>query len=189
MKKEINLFKSSLDFIYESRKYIYVSVCLFLVSGVFGFIFADSLSFINEILKNLVDKTEGLGTVELMVFIFLNNLQSAFFGMMLGILFGIVPVINAITNGVVLGFVFEKVYNVSGFSDFWRILPHGIFELPAIFIALGIGMNLGFNVLSKKGKRGLFEQVKKAFYAFLLVILPLLIIAAIIEGLLIGFDW
>ncbi len=182
-----NIFKESLNFIVESKKYIYLSFLVFLVSAVFGFIFADKLVFINDILKNLVDKTEGLGTIELIIFIFLNNLKSAFFGMILGLAFGIVPVINSIVNGTVLGFVFEKVYNISGISDFWRILPHGIFELPAIFIALGIGMKLGFSFFLRDKNKSLLAELKSAVYAFLLVILPLLIIAAIIEGLLIGF--
>lgn len=187
MKVRSNFFRDSLKYISESRKYIFVSMVIFLVSAIFGFIFADKLTFINEILKNLVDKTEGLRAIQLIIFIFLNNLKTAFFGMMLGILLGIVPIVNAITNGVVLGFVFEKVYNLSGFSDFWRILPHGIFELPAIFISWGIGINLGFRVFSEKGIKGSFKEVKRAFYAFLSVIIPLLIVAATIEGLLINF--
>lgn len=184
---ENNIFKDSLNLINESKKNIYLVIMIFFLSGLFGFIFADKLTFINEILKELVDKTKGLDTFELIVFIFLNNLQSAFLGMILGLAFGIMPLVNSIGNGVVLGFVFEKVYGVSGLSDFWRILPHGIFELPAIFIALGLGVSLGSKVCFQNDKKGVLYNLKRAILAFLCIVLPLLIIAAIIEGLLIGF--
>jgi uncharacterized membrane protein SpoIIM required for sporulation len=181
-----SLFMESINSIKSAKKYIYIIILLFFLSAIFGFIFADKLSFINQILKELVDKTEGLGPFDLTVFIFLNNLQSAFLGMVLGLAFGIMPFVNSIGNGIVLGFVFEKVYNVSGFSNFWRILPHGIFELPAIFIALGLGLQLGVNVIFNS--RSLFYELRRAVLAFLLIVLPLLIIAAIIEGLLISFS-
>lgn len=189
MKKKMNeknIFRESLILIYESRKYIYSIITIFVLSGIFGFVLADKLTFINDILKELVDKTEGLGTFDLIVFIFLNNLQSALLGMVLGLFFGIMPLINSVGNGVVLGFVFRKVYAFSGLNDFWRILPHGVFELPAIFIALGLGLRLGSTVFFKRDKNGVLYHLKKAILAFLCVILPLLLIAAIIEGLLIG---
>lgn len=185
-KKEENLFKIGIDFVKESRNYIYFSVIIFVVSAIIGFYFSNYFTFIDEILKELVNKTEGLESFELVSFIFWNNLQSAFIGMIFGIVFGIMPVINAITNGVVLGYVFDKVYKVSGFADFWRILPHGIFELPAVFIALGMGIKLGSLVFSGNYKDGFLTHLKKAFYAFVFVVIPLLVIAAIIEGLLIG---
>lgn len=190
MKKRIvknEIFRESLSLIYESRKYIYSIIAIFFISAMFGFVFADKLTFINEILKDLVNKTEGLGTFDLIVFIFLNNIQSAFLGMLLGLALGIMPLVNSIGNGVVLGFVFHKVYGVSGISDFWRILPHGIFELPAIFIALGLGLGLGSRVIFSNDKKGVLYHLKRAVLAFLCIVLPLLFIAAIIEGLLIGF--
>ncbi len=106
-------FKDSWEFIVESKKYIYFMIGIFVLSGIFGFIFHDKLTFIDELLKGLVDKTQGLGTFGLISFIFFNNLQSAFFGMILGIVFGIMPLINAVSNGVVLGYVLEKVFKFS----------------------------------------------------------------------------
>lgn len=187
VKKRNSNFVNSWKFIVESKKYIYSIVVIFILCGIFGFVFHDKLTFIDELLKGLIDKTKGLGIFSLISFIFFNNLQSAFFGMILGIFFGIMPLINAVSNGVVLGYVLEKVYKFTGFNDFWRILPHGIFELPAIFISLGLGMRLGLFIFSKDKKKKLFVEVKKAIFAFLFIVVPLLIIAAIIEGTLIIF--
>ncbi|MBI3333900.1 stage II sporulation protein M [Candidatus Pacearchaeota archaeon] len=179
-------FREAIRYTLETRTFIYAIIALFVCSAIAGFFLAEYLGFFDEMLKKLIDKTTDLSTVELIVFIFLNNLQSAFFGMLLGILVGIPPVFNAALNGAVLGYVLRKVHAVTGFADFWRLLPHGIFELPAIFIALGLGVRLG----SFPFGSNLRERLKYLFIgslkAFICIVLPLLLIAAIIEGLLIG---
>jgi len=32
---------------------------------------------------------------------------------------------------------------IEGYGILWRLVPHGIFELPAVFISLGLGIKLG----------------------------------------------
>ena len=101
----------------------------------------------------------------------------------LGLFIGIFPLMATIQNGYILGFVGKAVVRAEGVLTLWRILPHGIFELPAIFIALGLGLKLGEKVLTRKKP---LKFLVSALKVFLLVIIPLLLIAAIIEGLLIG---
>ena len=179
-------FNDGLKYIRESRKYIYTIIGIFFLFALFAFFIPGPFGFLNEMLKDLVDKTEGLNTAQITVFILNNNLQSAVFGFILGIFFGVFPIFNAVLNGSVLGYVFGKVYAISGFSDFWRILPHGIFELPAIFIALGLGLKLGASFFSGDIKKSLRERFVRGGRSFILIVIPLLIIAAIIEGILIG---
>ncbi len=179
-------FYEALNYIKESRNYIYFIVGVFFFSALFGFFYSEKLSFFDEILKNLIDRTEGLDGLELMSFIFNNNALNAFMGLFFGVVLGIFSIINAGTNGAVLGYVFSKVYAISGFNDFWRILPHGIFELPAIFISLGLGIKFGTFIFSKNIKREFVRRFYYSFLSFVLVIIPLLVVAAIIEGLLIS---
>ena len=136
-------------------------------------------------MREIVSKTEGLGTLDMILFIFNNNVKSAFFGLMFGILFGIFPLINALFNGLVLGYVFKLAWGISGVNDFWRILPHGIFELPAIFISLGLGLKLGMFFFTKNWKKELKYRFYSSLKAFIFVVVPLLVVAAIIEGFLI----
>jgi len=70
----------------------------------------------------------------------------------------------------------------------WRILPHGIFELPAVFIALGMGLKFGGFIFQKEKIKSLREYFWNSLRVFLFVVLPLLIIAGIIEGTLIFFS-
>ena len=111
----------------------------------------------------------------------------AFSSIVFGILLGLIPIFYSITNGVILGYVFSKIYNLSGFSEFWRILPHGIFELPAIIISMALGLKLGLFFYSSNTWKEFKQRVMGSFRTFIFVVIPLLVIAALIEGLLITY--
>ena len=146
--------------------------------------------------------------------------------MIFGIVLGIFSIITAIANGYLLGFVSLLVVKQAGISVLWKLFPHGIFELPALFISLGLGLRLGFwlfyepikfywknnklilssfilfyfpSLIStllfdskfKKIMGTKFEDFKNyllnSLRVFIFVVIPLLILAAIIEGTLIFF--
>lgn len=178
-------FREALRYLKESKGYIYAISLVFLAGILAGFIFYGQFSFLEEILKELMLKIRGLGLWETIGFILQNNAQSAFLGLFLGILLGIFPVINTISNGIILGYVMKGVFISGGISEFWKILPHGVFELPAIIISLALGLKLGMFVFSKKRKEELLERLKNSFFIFIFIVLPLLIVAAIVEGILI----
>ena len=145
-------YKQSWSFLKKSRYYIYLIIGIFFLFAFVGFVFPTPEILSKEIIKfiqELSEKTKGLGTFGLIKFIFLNNLQSSFFGMMLGVFFGIFSVIFSIVNGYVLGFVAALVVGQEGILVLWKLLPHGVFELPAIFISLGLGMKFGSFVFKK----------------------------------------
>jgi stage II sporulation protein M len=137
--------------------------------------------------QRIISETEGFGSIEMIIFLLRNNLQSAFIGMFFGIFLGIVPFINSVANGYVLGFVASEIVSIEGIFILWRILPHGIFELPALFLALGMGLKIGSFIFQKKKIYSLKYYLYNSSLVFLLFVIPLLIIAAIIEGTLIVF--
>ncbi len=184
IKKELIAGKK---YLIESIPYIISIIGIFILSSIIGFIFTDKLSFLDSLLKQIIDKTENLSSLELIIYIFVNNLWSALTGFLGGIALGILPVLNALLNGTILGYVFSRLHKITGFQDFWRILPHGIFELPAIFISLGIGLKLGLFIFSKKPIAELKYRIMNGLRVFFLIVLPLLLVAAIIEGLLIAY--
>ena len=139
------------------------------------------MNFIEELLL----KTQDISYGGLIWFILLNNIQSSFFGMIYGILFGIFPIMASLVNGYLLGFVASEAVQSNGVSVLWRLFPHGIFELPALFISLGLGIKLGSFVFGKNKLKTLKIYFIKSIKTFLLVVVPLLILAAIIEGSLI----
>jgi stage II sporulation protein M len=191
-RKNLNIIKNnfllSLNFLRESKVFIYSIIGIFFFFVLMGFFVPVPEEISNQIIhliEELLEKIEGLSQFELIEFIFLNNLQSSFLGMILGIFFGIFSVIVAIANGFLLGFVASASVASEGIFILWRLLPHGIFELPAIFISLGLGLKLSTFIFAKNKLMSLKNYLKKSLITFLFIILPLLIIAAIIEGSLI----
>jgi len=179
-------FKESLKYLAESKNYIAAIIAIFFGGALIGFIFYSEFSFLNDILRELIDSIKGLDTKGLILFIMQNNIRSALFGLILGVFFGILPIAHALSNGVVLGYVMRGVWIESGIREFWRLLPHGIFELPAIFISLGLGLKLGMFIFEKDKLKALSERARKSMILFICIVVPLLVIAAIIEGLLIS---
>jgi stage II sporulation protein M len=180
-------YSLSWKFIKESKNFIFLALGIFFAFAIIGF-FIPAPDFISKIVsdyvKEIVKETSGLSLPQLISFIFFNNTKSSFFGLALGTFFGVFPMIFSIFNGYLLGFVAAESVKVNGIIILWKLLPHGIFELPAVFVSLGLGIKLGFRILDKKNlKRNFIESSR----VFLLVIIPLLLIAAVIEGLLITF--
>lgn len=172
------------NFIKQSRVFILTILGLFLVSCFAGFFYPEVYAdVLKKVIKELLEKTEGMDFSQLLAFILYNNLKTSLLGMLLGLLFGIFPIIVSVINGYLLGFVFNSVYNVNGIKEFWRILPHGIFELPAFFLSLGLGLKLGY-VLFFKNKE-FKHNFKMCLQIFVYIILPLLLVAGLIETSLI----
>lgn len=181
-------YGETLMYIKESRNFIYSIIILFAFFTIFGFILpvpAELEAKIFEFIEQLLMQTEGLSQGELIRFIFWNNFQSSFIGMLFGVPLGIFPVMSAVANGYLLGFVASRVAEGSGFLVLWKLFPHGIFELPALFISLGLGLKLGTFIFKKNKFKTLKIYLIKSIKVFFFIILPLLIIAAAIEGSLI----
>ncbi len=188
--KNKNTFKNnyllSFKFIGESKTFIYIIALLFLFSAIFGFIFPVFFSeIIRKFLQDIIEKTAEMNFVQLIAFIIQNNLKSSLIAVISGILLGVFPIIIALVNGYFLGFVANKSVLVSGYSVLARLLPHGIFELPALIISLGIGLKLGTVLFAKNKSEALRYNIENSLRVFIFIVLPLLIIAGIIEGLLI----
>ncbi|MBI2045787.1 stage II sporulation protein M [Candidatus Pacearchaeota archaeon] len=186
-------YKDSFAFIKDSRNFIYSTILIFFIFCTIAFFFEelvnsffrlafgfDLRNFILRTIRVLIEQTKDLSYFGLMKFIFINNLQSSFYGLVFGIFFSIFPIISIMFNGYLLGFVGLMSIKAEGILILWKILPHGIFELPAIFISLGLGIRLGA-YLFKKDKVPFRQIFISSIKTFVLVVIPLLIIAAVIE--------
>ena|SRR3972149_4548132 len=183
-------YSESWNYLKESRKFIYAVVILFLVSFLVGF-FVPAPEKITELIRSFVEKllkeTEGMSQFELMRFIFLNNLKSSFSGIVFGAFLGIFPIVSTMLNGYLVGFVSMVSAKSGGIFVLWKLLPHGIFELPAVFISLGMGLKFGTFAFQKDKSGSFISYFFNSLKVFLLIVMPLLIIAAAIEGSLIYF--
>ncbi|MGH7931500.1 MAG: stage II sporulation protein M, partial [Candidatus Binatia bacterium] len=103
----------------------------------------------------------------------------------LGPLFGIAPVFFLIINGAILGAVVPVAIASRGlWSSIMTILPHGILELPAIFLGTSIALRLGmdfFRRLAGTTDTTIVSELGYSLRIYFSVILPLLLVAAVIE--------
>ena len=166
----------------ESKIYFLIVLGIFIFSVILGMFFPVFLvDYITELVKKLAEETSGLNFLQLFFFILKNNLITAFFGLIFGIVFGLFPVSLAFLNGYVLGFISGKVADVAGFSSLIRLLPHGVFEIPALVLSLGLGLKLGMFLFVKNKRKQLKYDLENSLRVFLFVIIPLLLIAGVIE--------
>jgi len=175
------------SYLRNNKRYVYASALIFFASSIFGYVYSAKLGFFDKLIEEIVKSTKDLDYLEMIWFIFSNNVTSSLSALFLGVFFGIFPLFNALFNGSILGYVYSKATSVAGYLVIWRLLPHGIFELPAIFISLGLGIHLGFSFFGANKIKTFKLRFKESFKVFLVIVVPLLALAAIIESSLIFF--
>ncbi|KAB2330156.1 stage II sporulation protein M [Cytobacillus depressus] len=114
-----------------------------------------------------------------------NNIQVAIFAFAGGVTFGIVTIYLLIYNGIIVGALAGLYWHHGMSYDFWAyIVPHGMIELTAIFIAGGAGLLMGYRLLVPGNySRGYqLKQQAKRSVQLLLGTIPLFVIAGVIEG-------
>jgi stage II sporulation protein M len=164
----------------ESRYHMYTAVAFFLAGALIGFKqpehFGKSFNYLAELAGYLKDRN----AIVVMMVLFLKKAGASFIVIWTGTLLGIVSLYAAIQNGIVMGVVLSHQKSV--LLSLLNTLPHGIFELPAFLMACGIGLWRGMWLFRKDKHETYKERALKGYLVFFRVILPLLIIAAIIEG-------
>lgn len=180
----------------EQWKFILIATLLFLVGGIAAFISIvdDPLHFYSIMPEEMTAGVnpeqlgEGHDSIDSSLMsadIMTNNIQVAILTFASGITFGILTIYLLVYNGLMIG-ALAAVYWHAGMSyQFWAyIVPHGIVELMAIFIAGGAGLLMGYKLfVPGKYSRAyqLKENAKRSVQLFLGTV-PLFIIAGIIEG-------
>ncbi|USG67698.1 stage II sporulation protein M [Brevibacillus ruminantium] len=117
--------------------------------------------------------------------IMINNIKVAFLAFISGITLGLVPVYLMLYNGLLVGALAAVYAQADSSYAFWAyILPHGVIELTAIFIAGGAGLHMGYRLLVPGiyHRKYQFLQAAKESAQLLLGTLPMFVIAGIIEG-------
>jgi len=123
---------------------------------------------------------------EIFLLIFLNNSIKSFVAMLLGVFFGIVPVLFVFLNGLIIGFFAKFIGSEIGIVTFiLLLLPHGILEIPAVILACSYGFWLGAEFV--RDRKNIKKHLSKAVFNFARFVLPMLLAAAFIETLLISF--
>ena len=114
-----------------------------------------------------------------------NNLSVSFAAFAMGITAGIGTAWMMLFNGLMIGVVGAACFRAGMSVPLWSfVAPHGSLELPAIFIAGGAGLLLGSALIAPGAlpRREALRVNGASAVRLLLGVIPLLVIAGIIEG-------
>jgi uncharacterized membrane protein SpoIIM required for sporulation len=180
----------------EQWKFVIIAMILFTV-GALGSYFAilnDSLHLYSVLPADIAQGVdpeqlgkghEAVDSPFMSATIMTNNIQVAILAFAGGVTFGILTVYLLIYNGIIIGALAALFWQHGKAYDFWAyIVPHGMIELTAIFIAGGAGLLMGYKLfVPGTYSRGYqLKQQAKRSVQLLLGTLPLFVIAGIIEG-------
>jgi len=182
-------------YLYSLRFYILFISVLFIGSialgymGFFNELFSNQMGELQQLIEWISSITQlyPIWVTFLIYFavIFLNNAFKCLLNVILGPLLGIFPLFSTFINGGLIGLVVQEW----GLIVFLGILLlYGILELSAFLLSASIGLRLGREVLKRKGGRNFKKELRNSLRVFLILILPLLIIAALIESALIAIE-
>lgn len=142
-----------------------------------------------DALQLLQDSYRGIGGGKLYFALLVRNVMVSIMIMVSGVLFGIVPVFSMASNGLLLGVACRQEVEVASIAKVaLKVLPHGVFELPALLLAASYGLWLGVTFIRRiRGREStpIRFHIEHAFRRYLAVVFPLLIVAAGIETALI----
>ena len=142
---------------------------------------AEDIAALEELAKLL----ETLPQPAIFVLIFVKNISAVLISFALSPFLCLVPVVALIFNGGLLGLVSVIVVQEKSLGYLLAgLLPHGIFEVPALIMGEAVALSFGTAVilaLFKKEKRSLLLPNLAQNLGYLLIALALLLPAAIIE--------
>jgi uncharacterized membrane protein SpoIIM required for sporulation len=114
-----------------------------------------------------------------------NNLSVAFSMFAMGITGGLGTIWMLAVNGLLLGVIGAATARAGMALQLWSfVAPHGVLELPAIFIAGGAGLEIARGLLfpGLLSRRDSLERAGGRAVRLLLGTIPMLVVAGLIEG-------
>jgi uncharacterized membrane protein SpoIIM required for sporulation len=180
----------------RNLRLINAALLLFVIGGVAGLLLSITRPdfmrlFLGPQMIETIDRhkmwTESVVAVKPLAssFIMTNNMSVTFMAFAWGVSFGIGTVYMMVFNGVLMGVIGAACW-LGGMSlSLWSfVAPHGVLELPAIFIGGGAGLRLAQGMLfpGMLPRRQSIARAGGEAVRLLLGVIPILIIAGSLEG-------
>lgn len=178
----------SREYLFSLGSFFIFALLFFIFSIVSGFLgakfFPERVLPILTVLRATYGEVATWKSSQQFLFVVFNNSFLLFLILLFSFFFGIFPIFVLFLNGAVLGALFFFLKDSLPTSLFLiAILPHGIFEIPVLIIACSSGLKIAKKtigiILAKE--EGLREEIFSALKFFLKFLIPLLILAALIE--------
>jgi len=157
---------------------------LFTFSLAMGYILGENMTgaALQDLLGTFPD-ISNMSYIELFGFVATNNTVKSLLFMLGGLLGGVLPLFFVVFNGFFIGWITYSLGSSVGLGYVVAgLTPHGVFEIPAILLAMSMGVSLGYAALnSLRGTGSLWGEARTALGFFLTRVFPLLVLAAVIE--------
>jgi len=144
------------------------------------------IDYFQQVVDNagVINEEGGIALFALMF----NNWRAMLFSILYGLIpFLFLPITSAITNASLLG-VLAGYYRHNGIAldlYFASILPHGIFEIPALLLSISLGTVLCFYmvlwIFRHKKAVPMMDLFSNILRTLIFVIFPLIVLSAVIE--------
>jgi stage II sporulation protein M len=142
--------------IWRYHHYIWAATALFIVGILLGVLaMTYDPDTIQQIFQSVGEQLQQLGKDILgsplgqgILILFWHNLRALLLVAALGLALGVYPAFSMLFNGLIIGLVGALSVQSSSLVTFLAgILPHGIFEIPALVLGAAIGLRLGIGPL------------------------------------------
>lgn len=191
-------YKKAFARLHDMRKLLWAVTFFFFaltLAGFFAFklLFAQQPELVNEALEQLSQFVESSGVADSegnlsAAGFFCHNLLAGLQAVAMGfipLLF--LPVISLLVNAFVIGVVaaLAEIAKMGLLEFMCALIPHGIFEMPALFICMSIGMSicthLTKTIFRRKQSMPFLQLIGESARVLVLVAVPLLAAAAVVE--------
>jgi stage II sporulation protein M len=170
------------------RWWLFTVVSLFVIGIVFGAysygqVPATASTQTTE-LQYLTDLILSLPRPAMMTLIFLKNTFTVFLSILFSPILLLVPVLTLLLNGWLIGVLSGAVIQERSVAYLLLgLLPHGVFELPALFLGEAIAFSVGTAAIRAmmNGKADDFKMVVKSNARLIIPIIILFAVAAAVE--------
>lgn len=179
-------------------KYFIGLFLFFIVAGFLAYYYMqNNQGLLDELMRQIYEMfeetdllNEDLSSLSLAIGLFVNNTRASFLIAATGFIPIFLPTLGILFfNGAIIGVLFAymnvKAAEVSIFSMFVSgILPHGIFEIPAVILSGAIAFYVTFGIYRRfnDSRYSFRDCVMNAAKTFLFVVVPLLVVAAFVES-------
>ncbi|MFK7799278.1 MAG: stage II sporulation protein M [Aureispira sp.] len=201
LSRVLNFWKETVpQIIYESRRSFLLALAVFIGATIIG-VFSTYMDsefprvilgdeYIDMTMSNIENGNpmavyQDPNQQEMFLRIAFNNLRVSIWCFALGLIFGVGSLFVLIQNGIMLGtfqylFIREGIY----MDSFFTIWMHGAIEISCIIIAGAAGLTLGSGLVFPKTLTRLqsLQLSARRGLLILLTVVPLIILAAFIEG-------
>lgn len=180
--------KNAISYLAINHKRTIATLSLLFVIGILIGISIDldtkQQSFENLRNSDLAQKFDSYNELELSLHIMVHNNLIAIAIILSGIILALFGVFQIAGLGLLVGMLGSYTYQLSPniIKIIMTVLPHGLIEIPAILITATYAIDIFSTAVKERNLKATKEAYIRAIKAYFFLILPMLVLAAIIEG-------